>query len=348
MDAAPPAATRAAIARTRAPRAAAIVPGVLLLAAALLAAPLLTAADEETATYAVRFEAEWSRATHPADFPDDAHFSPLVGATHAPGVELWRPGGAASEGIRLMAERGQVVPLRSEVRALGDAADFVVGEPANSSPGVAHATLTVSEDHPRVTLVTMVAPSPDWFVGVAGLPLAERGEWLLRKEVPLGPWDAGTDSGTTFDSPDQETSPRQPIHPITGFPFAGTPPLGRFVFERTGAPPPPPLVLAGGRFEVTAVWTTAGGSSGYGKPVPLTSDTGYFWFFADSNVEVVVKVLDACAISSRFWVFAGGLTDVGVELRVRDVAAGAEARYETSPGEPFPPIQDTAALATCG
>jgi hypothetical protein len=321
------------------------VPLLLALLAAASAAP--PAAGQDTAAYAVRFEAEWNAVDQPADFPADAHFSPLVGATHGPNVELWRPGGAASEGIRLMAEQGQVVPLRSEVRAVGDAADFVVGEPANTSPGVARASLTVSQAHPLVTLVTMVAPSPDWFVGVAGLPLAERGEWLLRKEVALGPWDAGTDSGTTFTSPNQPTSPRQPIHPITGFPFAGTPPLGRFVFERTDAPPPEPLVLGAGRFEVTAVWTTPGGSSAYGKPVPLTADTGWFWFFRDTNVEVVVKVLDACAISGRYWVFAGGLTDVGVELVVRDTEAGVETRYETAPGEPFPPIQDTAALATC-
>ncbi len=320
----------------------------LLLAALAAAGAALPARAQEPATYRVTFEAAWNAADHPADFPSDAHFSPLVGAVHGPGVELWRPGGAATEGIRLMAERGQVVPLRDEVRALGTAAGFVVGEPVNRSPGAGHAMLTVTAEHPRVTLVTMVAPSPDWFVGVAGLPLAERGEWLLRKTVPLGPWDAGTDSGTTFRSPNQATVPRQPIHPITGFPFAGAPPLGRFVFERVDPPPPEPLVLGGGRFEVTAVWTTAAGSRGYGEPVALGPDSGWFWFFGEDNVEVMVKVLDACAFANRYWVFAAGLTDAGVELVVRDVAAGVERRYENPVGEPFLPIQDTTGLATCG
>lgn len=57
-------------------------------------------------------------------------------------------------------------------------------------------------------------------------------------------------------------------------------------------------------------------------PVQLTGDTGYFWFFNASNVELVVKVLDACHFG-RFWVFAGGLTNVDVDLTVTDTATGA-------------------------
>jgi len=319
----------------------------LLALLALTAALALPAAAQDSAAYSVRFEALWNAADHPYDFPSNAHFSPLVGATHGADVELWRPGARATEGIRAMAELGMVVPLRTEVRAVGGAADYVEGDPVNRSPGVGFAALTVTAEHPLVTLVTMVAPSPDWFVGVRNLPLSERGEWLLRKTVELGPWDAGTDSGSTFLSPNQVSVPRQNIAPLTGFPFAGTPPVGRFVFERTDAPPPEPLLLADGRFEVTAVWTTATGSSGYGKPMALTDDTGYFWFFDADNVEVVLKVLDACGFADRFWVFAGGLTNVGVELVVRDTVAEVEKRYSNDVDQPFQPIQDTAGLATC-
>ena len=46
----------------------------------------------------------------------------------------------------------------------------------------------------------MVAPSPDWFVGVSGLPLFENGQWVEERRIDLVPWDAGTDSGTTFES----------------------------------------------------------------------------------------------------------------------------------------------------
>jgi hypothetical protein len=104
------------------------------------------------------------------------------------------------------------------------------------------------------------------------------------------------------------------------------------------------LCLAGGRFRVEATWTTDAGD-GRGHAVSLTPDTGYFWFFAGTNIEVIVKVLDACGVNNRFWVFASGLTDVGVVLRVTDSLTGAVRTYTNPRGAPFSPRQDTNAFA---
>ena len=107
------------------------------------------------------------------------------------------------------------------------------------------------------------------------------------------------------------------------------------------------LCLASGRFAVEATWATTG------APVPaaavsLTGDTGYFWFFDAGNVEVVLKVLDDCfGPSQRFWVFTTGLTDVGVMLQVTDTVTGQMREYGSPVGEPFAPIFDTNAFATC-
>jgi hypothetical protein len=61
-----------------------------------------------------------------------------------------------------------------------------------------------------------------------------------------------------------------------------------------------------------------------------------------------VKALDACSLSSpRYWVFAGGLTNVEVTLSILDTQTGAERAYQTPLGRPFAPIQDTAAFVTC-
>jgi len=107
------------------------------------------------------------------------------------------------------------------------------------------------------------------------------------------------------------------------------------------------LCLNGGRFQVEAQWTANGGS-GSGHAVSLTSDTGYFWFFNDANVEAVVKVLNACASSRpRFWVFAGGLTNVRVHLTVTDTRTGAVKTYDNPAGTPFRTVQDTNAFQTC-
>jgi Domain of unknown function (DUF4114) len=107
------------------------------------------------------------------------------------------------------------------------------------------------------------------------------------------------------------------------------------------------LLLNGSRFQVEATWRTPQGRSGSGHPVQITEDTGYFWFFDPENVEVVVKALDACALADRFWLFAGGLTNVEVDLTVTDTQTGAVRRYHNPQRTPFTPILDTSAFDTC-
>ncbi len=108
------------------------------------------------------------------------------------------------------------------------------------------------------------------------------------------------------------------------------------------------LCLSGGRFRVTADWTKADRTSGHGTAISLTSDTGYFWFFSSTNIEVVTKVLNACAAPfNSFWVFSAGLTNVGVTLTYTDTKTGATKTYRNPVGSAFAPVQDTSAFSTC-
>jgi len=107
------------------------------------------------------------------------------------------------------------------------------------------------------------------------------------------------------------------------------------------------LCLSGGRYRVTTEWRRADGTVGPGRGVELTPDTGYFWFFDPSNIEMVVKVLNACSFASHVWVFAGGLTNVMVALTVTDTQTGAVKTYINPQGTAFQPVQDTSAFATC-
>jgi plastocyanin len=104
------------------------------------------------------------------------------------------------------------------------------------------------------------------------------------------------------------------------------------------------LCLNGGRFAVTAEWTRTDGSSGHGTGIGLTGDSGYFWFFDPTNIEVTVKVLDGCSVNGNHWVFAAGLTNVQVELKVIDTQTGVEYDKENPQGTAFVPIQDTGAF----
>ncbi len=105
------------------------------------------------------------------------------------------------------------------------------------------------------------------------------------------------------------------------------------------------LCLNDDRFQVTVQWRTVPGTTGPGMAVPLTDDTGLFWFFNAQNIELVVKVLDACVEPfNHFWVFAGGLTNVEVTITVLDTETGASRVYLNPLRQAFQPIQDTAAF----
>lgn len=106
------------------------------------------------------------------------------------------------------------------------------------------------------------------------------------------------------------------------------------------------LCLNNGRFRVTATFLTNAGQSGNGQAVSETTDTGMFWFFSANNIEVIIKVVNACSLG-RYWVFAGGLTDVQVVLTVVDTANDTTRTYMNPQGTAFAPIQDTNAFATC-
>ena len=105
------------------------------------------------------------------------------------------------------------------------------------------------------------------------------------------------------------------------------------------------MCLNNGRFQVTATWRKSDGTTGAATPALFTNDTGYFWFFDDSNVELVLKVLDARAVNGQFWVFASGLTNVGVDITVVDTETGSVKTYQNPLGTAFQPIQDTSGFA---
>ena len=107
------------------------------------------------------------------------------------------------------------------------------------------------------------------------------------------------------------------------------------------------MCLNNGRFKVEAVWETGAGDTGTGKAIKLTDDSGTFWFFNPDNLEILVKVLNGCGVNARYWVFAGGLTNVRVVLRVTDTATGVLKVYTNPLGTRFQPIQDTNAFASC-
>lgn len=195
-----------------------------------------SAAHAQDARYRVTFDAVWSDQTHPADFPSaNAHFSAVIGGTHNRDASFWALDQLASPGIEAMAETGSTGTLRREVETAinaGTAKSFIQGISLPTSPASNSFVFDVSETHPLVTLVSMIAPSPDWFVGVSDLNLRPNGDWVGVYGADLLPYDAGTDSGSSYGSPNDDTNPADPVSQLAEFPFEEGIALGSFTFLR--------------------------------------------------------------------------------------------------------------------
>lgn len=105
------------------------------------------------------------------------------------------------------------------------------------------------------------------------------------------------------------------------------------------------LCLLGNRFEIQATYTDYGNNTGSGQAVELTPDSGYFWFFDAANIEAVGKVVSFCGSNGSFGYYAGGLTDVGVVMTVRDTVANQTQTFTNTRGNKFNMI--SAAFNTC-
>jgi hypothetical protein len=109
------------------------------------------------------------------------------------------------------------------------------------------------------------------------------------------------------------------------------------VFAQRFQPPPcvpsaTALCLGDGRFHVQVSWKEPAGATGDGQTVPLSADTGAFWFFDPSNLELMIKVLDARAVNGYFWVYFGSLSNVEFTVTVTDMTTGAVKTYQNPQG----------------
>ena len=200
----------------------------------------VTQPAEQFATYTVTFTGNWSAATHPTDFPTNAdHFSSAVGMVHRNGALLFEEGELASAGIEAMAENGSNGTLESEVGAMitaGMARSYFSGGGLGTGLSEREFEIEVSSEFPLVSVVSMIAPSPDWYVATENVELFTNGEFVETLMVEGLSYDSGTDSGPTFTSPNDDTNPAEDISCITTSPLGnGTtvdPPMAYFTFTK--------------------------------------------------------------------------------------------------------------------
>lgn len=213
----------------------------------------------ETVEYELRVRNDWSQDHHKPGAPpftsvEQPHFSHLGGGTHNADLVVWQEGQLSSSGMIKMQETGYIdEPFgRRDLAHEFDAhiANGIAGSFLNYPipnpwfPAGTETTLnfTIDDAFPLVTLVSMLGPSPDWFVGVSGLSLRDDQGWRQLVEVDLYPYDGGSRSRDgEFALFGPLESPQLPIQAITDTDdtlLLGSIPIGSFTFELLTPQPP--------------------------------------------------------------------------------------------------------------
>lgn len=210
-----------------------------LLFTAAFAPP--AAAQTDSATYEMTFAGDWTAADiTDSSLPGGAHFTSVVGAPHAPDATLWAAGASASPGIENVAEQGSTSRLRAEVSANAAAGPFISAGSSFIGPtSTVSATFTTTSARPEVSVISMIAPTPDWFVGVSKLSLRGADGWRNEVSVDLRAWDAGTEDGGGWSLSNSATDPRGVIRYIGSSGKFNGRKLGTLTFRRTDKDDPP-------------------------------------------------------------------------------------------------------------
>ena len=121
------------------------------------------------------------------------YFTPLLLASHSPAASVFTSGEPASASLQAMAEGGDISALSAELGALGAT---VVENPAGGllGPGAsAQASINTdgAPDNVRLSLVAMLLPSNDGFVGMNSVAIpTEPGTY----SYDVNAYDAGTEA----------------------------------------------------------------------------------------------------------------------------------------------------------
>lgn len=199
----------------------------------------------EKARYELSFDTVWNQTNFPTNYPANRHFSPLIGLTHNDTVNLFKVGENAIPGVVSVAETGGTTIVEGEIGEIqnaGNSGYTISGGGIPMADDDVDVEFDISQDHPLVSVVTMLAPSPDWFTGVDSVNLYENGKWVEKLEVQVLVYDAGSDSGVSFMSENAKLDPAVAISKLStsraetdfeaGVNYATQLHIGTMTFER--------------------------------------------------------------------------------------------------------------------
>lgn len=181
--------------------------------------------DTNHLVYNITFQSTWNATDH-SSIPDGAHWSDLIMIYHSTPNQFLEFGQNASLGIKNLAELGDNTELYNEVGAAGNAGTagqitVIPFTTPNNATVTAEEQVVLCQDFRYMTILSMVAPSPDWFIAANSIEIiSSTNGWVDYLELDVYAYDAGTDDGTNYDSPNSPNTPVG-ISLVSGFPING-------------------------------------------------------------------------------------------------------------------------------
>lgn len=167
------------------------------------------------ASYQLVFTLNWQLPQFAV--PPNVHVTALVGMVHSKDTTLWSPELQATKGIEDVAEIGNTVAINIELDSIlsnGKAlSKFMVSPP--SVTGSTETILDFNTDFSCFSFASMIAPSPDWFMGIHDYDLFKNNIWVADTTINILLYDAGTEEGDVFNYDNPATNPQQPISFLT-------------------------------------------------------------------------------------------------------------------------------------
>ncbi len=148
----------------------------------LLALPLAVAA---TSTLADDYQVTITNLTQAQSF------TPVLVATHKAGYPVFMPGSPASADLEAVAEGGDISGLKATLDASDDVHETVASEGLLGPGKSVTLTLDNSKRFRYLSLVSMLIPTNDAFLGISGLKLPKKKNNPVTIAVPA--YDAGTE-----------------------------------------------------------------------------------------------------------------------------------------------------------
>jgi len=168
------------------------------------------------ATYTMTVSLNWTSPQF--GVPGGAHVTPLIGMIHSKDTFQWKTGILATAGLELVAEQGVNTIMDTELDAIiasGKAlSKFTFTQPAIT--GTVINTITLNTNYPLISFASMLAPTPDWFIGLNSFSLLDNNsQWISDITIDLYSYDAGSEDGDVFSTGYPDSSPHGNVAILT-------------------------------------------------------------------------------------------------------------------------------------